>query len=166
MVQPIVTQVLKGSALRNWLRTDGAGIFRAFGSGVEALGYVREHLGAIRTQDFYQIRREVLAVQTAEVEPGTYPGDQLIPMRSHVQDHGLNLSSEYQYRVQLFGYDPNTGQLKDQWMTIASDHQLTPDQVQDTARAYLGEGGESGDIVLSAFGGITAMRRSPYQEEE
>jgi hypothetical protein len=159
MVSQFIPQILKGQALRNWLRTDGAGIFRAFGTGVETLGYIREHFGAIRTQDFYEIRRQVLSVQSDRLEPGDYPGNQLIPKAWHTTDHGLNLSTDYQYRVELFGYDPNTGEIKHQYMTIASDHQLTQDQVTTGARNYIGGGGESGDLIIERFGGIEPLRR-------
>ena len=158
MVSPLAS-ILSGQAIRNWLRTDGAGIFRAFESGAEALRYIREHLGAIRTQDFYAIRREVLAVQTAGDILFGYNTNQLIPRAWHVTDHGLDLSSEFQYRIELFGYDQNTGQIKNSFMTVAADRQLTIDQVRDVARSYLGEGGESGDIVLSAFGEIVPLMR-------
>ena len=160
MVLPAFGNILKGDAIRNWLRTDGAGIFSAFESGVEALSFIREHLGAIRTQDFYDIRRQVLDVATSGQRLQDYDTSQLIPQAWHATDHGLNLSTEYQYRIELFGYDPNTGQIKSQHMTVAADRQLTSDQVQDVARSYLGEGGESGDIVLSRFGQIEPMKRS------
>jgi hypothetical protein len=159
MVSPLAN-ILSGNAIRNWLRTDGAGIFRAYETGVEALDFIRSHLGAIRTQDFYEIRRQVLSVQTASDVLSGYPTSQLIPLAWHNTDHGLNLSSEFQYRIELFGFDPNTGQIKNQFMTVAADRQLTSDQVQDVARSYVGEGGESGEIVLSSFGEITPMKRA------
>jgi len=155
-----IASVLSGQAIRNWLRTDGAGIFRAFESGNQALQYIRSHLGAIRTQDFYDIRRQVLSLQTAGDALRGYNTSQLIPRAWHSTDHGLNLSSQFLYRIELFGFDSNTGQIKNQTMSVATDRQLTIDQVQDVARSYIGEGGESGDIVLQNFGDVVAMERA------
>jgi len=153
-------QVLSGQALRNWLRTDGQGIFTAFKTGAQALDFMREHFGAIRTQDFYNIRREVLSVVESSKPIFGYPTDQLIPRAWHITDHGLQLSSEFQYRIDIIGHDPLTGELKEQWMTVAADRQLTQNEVQEVARSYIGEGGESGEIVLASFGEIQPLMRS------
>lgn len=151
--------IFKGGAIRNWLRTSGSGIFKAFEVGTDALKYIRANLGGIRTQDFYEIRRQVEGLAAVAKKIKDYPGDQLVPLRWHDADHGLTLSSEFQYRVEIIGVDTKTGLLKSQFMTVASKTQLTTDQIQDTARSYIGEGGESGDIVVGRFGEITPMRR-------
>lgn len=160
MVTRLISGVLKGDALRNWLRTDGAGVFRAFESGVQAVDYLRGLGIGIRTQDFYAIRREVLSVQDSAIRVQDYPGDQLIPRAWHASDHGLNLTTDFQYRIELFGHDPNTGEIRHNYMTIASDRQLTQHQIQDAARNYIGQGGASGDLMLDAIGGIEPMIRS------
>lgn len=150
---------LRGDALRNWLRTDGAGIFTAFNTGSSALEFARSAGLQVRTQDFYAIRREVLAVVDSSQPLLNYPGNQLIPLNWHVSDHGLDLSSEFQYRIHMFGADQNTGILKDQWMTVASDRQLTSDQVREVARSYVGEGGVSGEIESYHFAEIEPLMR-------
>lgn len=163
MVAPLVFEILpglmRGEALRNWLRTDGAAIFRSFSTGVEALDYVRELGLAIRSQDFYAIRREVLEVTSSSIKLMNYPDNQLIPLNWHVKNHGLELSSDFQYRINMIGADQNTGILKNQWMTIASDRQLTPNEVREAARSYVGEGGASGEIQDVHFGEIEPLRR-------
>jgi hypothetical protein len=163
MVTPIDFEVLpgllRGDALRNWLRTDGAGLFTSAESGAEALRFARGLGLEIRTQDFYAIRREVLNVVESSQPLLNYPGNQLVPLNWHVQDHGLNLSSEYQYRIHLIGADENTGILKDQWMTVASNRQLTPDEVREVSRGYVGEGGVSGEIQQFRFAEIEPLRR-------
>ena len=163
MVLPISFEalpgLLRGDALRNWLRTGGAGIFQAFESGSEALEYARNLGLAIRTQDFYTIRREVLSVINTEQNLFEYPNNQLIPLNWHSDDHGLKLTTDFQYRIHLYGADPETGVLKDQWMVVASDRQLTMNEVKDVASSYVGEGGESGQIEDYHFAEVQAMMR-------
>lgn len=150
---------LTGRALNNWLRTDGAGIFSAFENGAEALEFMRDLGANVATSTFYRIRSEVLNVVASSQPLLDYPSDQLIPLAWHVSDHGLDLSSDYQYRIHLYGSDSTTGLLKDQWMTVASDRQLTIDQVKDAARQYAGEGEVSGEIDDYVFGEIQSMLR-------
>ena len=163
MVLPLDFEVLpgllRGEQLRNWLRTDGAGIFSAFESGAQALEFARELGLQIRTQDFYSIRNEVLSVIEISQPLFNYPDNQLIPLNWHVQSHGMELSTEFQYRIHLYGSDQNTGVLKSQWMTVASDRQLTMDEVKETARSYVGEGGVSGEIQDFHFAEIQPMMR-------
>ena len=150
---------LRGDALRNWLRTDGAGIFTAFETGAEALDFARDAGLQVRTQDFYAIRREVLSVVESSQPLLNYPTNQLIPLNWHVSDHGLDLTTDFQYRIHLFGIDPESGYLQDKWMTVASNTQLTQEQVQEVARGYVGEGGASGEIEDFRFGEIQPMMR-------
>jgi len=163
MTLPIEFEVppgtFRGDALRNWLRTDGAGIFSAFKTGEAALDFARDAGLQIRTQDFYAIRRQVLAVIDSAQPLLNYPTNQLIPLNWHVSDHGLELTTDFQYRIHLFGVDPESGYLQDKWMTVASDRQLTQNEVQEVARGYVGEGGASGDIEDFRFGEIEPMTR-------
>jgi len=155
----VLPGLLQGDSLRNWLRTDGAGLFTAFDTGSEALGFARELGLQIRTQDFYAIRREVLNVAVSSQPLLEYPDNQLIPLNWHVSDHGLELSSEFQYRIHMYGADSGTGILKSQWMTVASDRILTMDEVKEVARSYVGEGGVSGEIEDFHFAEIEPLRR-------
>ena len=163
MVTPFSFDVLPGtmtgSALRNWLRTDGAGLFKLFESTSQALDYARELGVTIRTQDFYTIAREVKSLWDAADKIANYDGNKLIPLSWHAKDHGLELSSAYQYRIQLFGADPDSGYLTSRWMTVASDRQLSKDQIMDVALSYVGEGGQSGEVEDVRFGDIQPIRR-------
>lgn len=152
--------LLRGSSLRNWLLTDGAEIFSAFDTGSEALQFFREGGGSIRTQDFYAIRRQVLNRTESSTPLEGYPSNQLIPLNWHVTDHGLNLSSDFLYNIKLIGYDNETGLLKEQWMSVASDRQLSSDEVKEVARSYVGEGGKSGEISDYFFGNIEPLARN------
>lgn len=163
MVLPVDFEVLpgllRGDAARGWLRTDGAGLFRAFETGEQALSFARELGLQIRTQDFYSIRREILNVESSTTFLFTYPDNQLIPYNVHVQSESMKLTTEFQYRVHMYGPDKETGILRDQWMVAASDRQLTINEVKEIARSYLGEGGDSDRIVDPQFAEIEPLRR-------
>jgi len=151
--------LLRGEALRSWLLTDGASIFSAFDSVGEALDFFREGGGAIRTQDFYKIAQQVFSRTESGAPLSDYPTNQLVPLNWHVSDHGLDLSSDFLYNIKLIGLDQNTGYLKEQWLGVASDRQLTPDEIKEVARSYVGEGGTSGEIVDYFFGEIEPLMR-------
>ena len=163
MVSPIVFEALPGTLrgveLRNWLRTDGAGLFRLFDTTDAALTYARELGLQIRTQDFYAIANQVKSLWDAGDKISGYSSNQLIPLAWHDKEHGLELSSAYQYRIQLFGSDPETGYLTARWMTVASDRQLSKDMVKEVAMSYVGEGGQSGEVEDIKFGDIQPLRR-------
>jgi hypothetical protein len=150
---------MSGSAARNWLRSDGAGLFFAYPVGSDLLGYLRENGVIIPTSTFYDIRSQVLSANELQLQMSQLSPYDLIPMAYHNQDHGLTLSAEYEYRVHVYGLDPETGAIKSQWMTVASDRQLDKNTIQETARMFIGEGGESGNILLDNFGELEAMRR-------
>lgn len=152
--------LLRGDKLRNWLLTDGAEIFAAFDTGAEALQFFREGGGSIRTADFYSIRRQVLNRTESSTPLQDYPTNQLIPLNWHVTDHGLDLSTDFLYNIKLIGLDTETGLLKEQWMSVASDRQLTSDQVKEVARGFVGEGGASGEIMDYFFGSIEPLARN------
>jgi hypothetical protein len=163
MVIPFLTEALpgflSGQSFYNWLRTDGSGLFTAFETGQAALDFLRELGSGIRTQEFYKIRREVLSLAEARDKLLGYVTNQLIPLNWHDQNHGLQLTTEFQYRIELFGADPETGTLSLKYMTIASNRQLTIDEVHEAARNYVGEGQPSGQIEQYVFGTITPMQR-------
>lgn len=158
-ILPPPGEIFKGAGLRNYLRTSGKGIFDAFPKANDALNFIKSNLGAIRRQDFLTIRRQVLNIAKGPRQLDDYDKNALIPMKWHKQDHGLSLSSEYQYRIELVGTDPKTGSIKTQWMTVATDTQMNTSDVQDVARTYAGEGGDSAGIIIAAFGEIIPIRR-------
>lgn len=166
MVAPIIEELvglLEGRALNNWLRTGGSSLFRIFETGADALRYLQSQGLEVPSSTFYRIRQEVLDVSNSSTRLVNYDGDSLIPLNWHVKSHGLDLSTDYQYRIQLIGNDADTGLLKEEWMTVVSDRQLTKNEVQAMARAYLGEYGETGNTDRQIddynFGFIQALRR-------
>jgi len=122
---------IKGDGLRNWLRTAGQSIYTAFDTGAESLEYLRSIGGAIRTQDFYDIRRQVLELGKYTENLTSYTDNQLTPMAWHNSTHGLELSSNFLYRLKVFGTDPNTGESVEKFFAISSDQQLTPGEAKD-----------------------------------
>jgi hypothetical protein len=151
---------MSGNAARKWLRTDGAGLFFAYPKGADLLSYLRDNGVSIPSSTFYEIRSQVLSSNELQLQISSLSPYELVPMAYHNMDHGLTLSAEYEYRIHLYGTDPETGDIKSQWMTIASDRQLDKNTIQETARMYLGEGGESGNILLDSYGELEALRRS------
>lgn len=163
MVSPIFFETLagalRGDALVNWLRTDGAALFELFPTRDEVGGYLRELGVQISNETLGTVRREVLNVLESSNNLIGYPDNQLVPLNWHVTDHGLNLTTDFQYRIHLFGADPDTGLLRDRWMTIASNIQLTTNEIKDVARSYIGEGAASGEISDAVFGEIEPLMR-------
>jgi len=130
---------LEGKALSNWLRTDGASIFSLFDTTAAAIRYIRENLGSVSDSTFYRIRKQVTDVINSAKLIENYPADNRIPKAWHVTDHGLELTTTYQYRIKSFGIDAKSGALKAKWQSIASNRQLTPNQVREMAREWNGE---------------------------
>lgn len=163
MVAPFSFEVLagalRGDALVNWLRTDGAAIFELFPTRDEAAGFLRDLGVKISNATLGQVRNEVLNVLQSANNLIGYPDNQLIPLNWHVSDHGLDLTSDFQYRIHVFGADRETGLLNDQWFTIASDRQLTRNEVVDAAGSYVGEGGDSDRVENVVFGEIEPLMR-------
>ena len=135
---------LTGRAFGNWLRTSGASLFRLYETGAELYEYLQDSGVSFSRSAFYNIRREVLELTSSSNRLLAFDDDRLIPQNWHVKSHGLSLTTDYQYRVHLFGNDPETGILKDEWITVVSDRQLTKADVHAMASAYLGEYEEVG----------------------
>lgn len=124
-----LTFPLEGESLRNWLGSAGQRIFTEFISGREALDWLRSQGGAIRTQDFYAIRREVLGRSVYDHLIDTLRENTLVPLGWTVYDHGWELSQNYLYMVDVTGTDPWTGDKVTKHFSVASDYQLTPGEI-------------------------------------
>lgn len=141
---------LRGKELRGWLTTSGSGLFTNVRTGYEALQMLRDMGAAIRTQDFYEIRRFVLARESFGQTISDIGYDQLIPMAFHQDDHGWDIQSNFLYTVKLTGIDPNTYHTTERYVSVASDNQLTQQQVIDSAFAEVNELEEEYGIIASA----------------
>lgn len=156
---------LRGEGLRNWLRTSGQSLFTEFESGADMLDFLRSNGVAIRTQDFYGIRQEVLSLRDSILSNEAplfnigdrYP-DSLIPMGYTIFDHGFDLSSNFLYRFRIESTNPQTGDVQYQYMAVGSDRQLSFSEAQDLMQSlFTGEYIEGGysvtDMAIdSAFG--------------
>jgi len=131
----------------------------SFDTQAGALQYLRDGGVAIRTSDFNEIYNQVAGRREAIDLISGLPQNELIPLAYTDTQHGLDLQSKYLYNIKLYGYDENTGVVKSQWMGVASDRQLTPDQVREVARGYVGEGGVSGEITNFRYGEIEPLGR-------
>lgn len=128
---------IRGEELRNWLRTSGSSVFRAFETGGEVLRYLRDQGIQIRDSDFYAIRRQVLS-SDAFIDRTSYdPGNELIPKRDIDFEHGMRLNSNFLYKVEITGVNPFTGDPTTRWVNVTSVFQLTPNEVSDQAGALV-----------------------------
>ena len=163
MVAPINFEVLpgllRGDELRNWLKTDAQALLLSFDTQSSALDYLRSGGVAIRTADFNDIYKQVQSRRESIEQVSGLPSNENIPLAFTDGAHGLDLQSKFLYNIKLYGYDQNTGVVKSQWMGVASERQLTPDEVREVARSYVGEGGVSGEIYDFRFGEIEPLRR-------
>jgi hypothetical protein len=159
---------LFGEELRNWLRTAGQKLFTGDLSGAEALDLLREAGGQIRTADFYAIRREVLYEYNLEQyykqQLAEYDENSLIPAAWHSTTHGLELSTNFLYRVKVTGYDPITGEPVERWLSVGSDDQLTKSQVIDWLGSMLEENKDSCPIDIEDMEIESALARADYWE--
>lgn len=150
---------LSGQALQNWLRTDGQRIFTDSESGAQGLELLRSLGASIRDSVFYQIRREVLSLGLYTEALQNRPDEQLIPLAWTTDKHGLDISSDFLYRVKASGIDPNTGETIERFFSVASGNQLTPGQVKDIIGSMvIGEEGFYG-ILVDSFELFEALRR-------
>jgi len=152
-----------GAELRNWLRTSFQGIFTSGLSGRDALAMFRDFGGQIRTSDFYSIRREVLEEYNRQQEYtrqlAAYDPYALIPAGWHSTDHGLNLSTQFLYRVEVTGFDRETFEPVTRYLSVASDRQMTPSEVLAGANWILIETPESLSLEMGEAEIVGSMAR-------
>lgn len=132
----------RGEGLWNFLRTSGAALFGEYESGTQFLMDLRNNGYAIAESKFFELRREVLGLghYTEALQKVGY--DNLIPQAYTYDNSGLNLSTEYLYRVKATGTNPMTGEAVEHFFSVGSNQQLTPGQVQEQVTSMtLGEEG-------------------------
>lgn len=121
-----------GDELRNWLRTSASNLFEAFETGAAFLEHLRSEGAAIRTSDFYDIRRQVLERVAQDQRLIDYGTDQLVPAAWHMSDHGWQISQDYLYIVKVYGEDPITHDQIETFLSVSSSRQLSMDEIFDT----------------------------------
>lgn len=110
---------------RNWLRTTLPERIWTGLSGSELLRQLRDIGVSIRTQDFFQVRREVLGLQLHQEAIGQLGADRLVPAALFNESHGLELSQDFQYRFRIAVRDPVTGEITEFMRALSSSEQLT-----------------------------------------
>lgn len=127
----------RGEALRNWLRADGASIFSQFDNVAETLAWARGEGLAIRTSDFYDIAREIKDRTANRDTLLAWAEEQLIPLADHSSEHGLSLSRNFLYTVNINGINNETGELQVFYQSFSSDRQMTPQQLFTLTESYV-----------------------------
>ncbi len=161
-LESTATFPLSGEGLRNWLRTSGQPLFREFDSGAELLNFLRDNGVAIRTQDFYSIRNQVLNTAAQVINNDVslavlgeqYPQSN-IPMGLTIFDHGYDLSQNFLYRYRIETINPSTLDVQYEYMAVGSDRQLTFEEANDLISVmftgeYVDPGYNVTDVSLSA----------------
>ena len=131
---------VSGKALRGWLRTNFPRWMWETYSGAEILRALRAAGKGIRTQDFYAIRRQVLATPVHEEDLQSLPDDVLIPRRWFREDHGLSLSTAAHYRFRVWVEDTETGERFAVVRHLATDLHLTPGEAREMMSQYYPRG--------------------------
>jgi hypothetical protein len=124
---------MSGTELRNWLGTAGSSLLQSFDNATQAINVLRDSGMHIRTGDFYAIYNQVeaRAAQAAEMQTADY-GDHLVPIAEHITTE-WDLSTNFLYKVRMYGIDPTTGLGISKWVSVGSDRQLTQNEVEDSA---------------------------------
>lgn len=153
---------LSGKALRNWLSTSGSGLFTSGLTGSEALSMLRDMGGSIRTADFYDIRRYILARESFSENIRGVEFNQLVPMAQHDSEHGWNLEKPYLYKVKMIGIDPDTYKYKEGFVSVYSSKQMTQNEIISTAN-FLTVGFEAEyGIIASSYTVVDAKVDPEY----
>jgi hypothetical protein len=106
----------------------------------------------IRRQDFLRVADAVRQSQSSEMKIRGQDRDQLIPAAQYTERDWL-LTSNYTYRVNVFGTDPNTGDKMEINRLIGSDDRLSPNELEGVVR-QLSE--PTSDSLALEIGGVQA----------
>lgn len=106
-------------------------------SGASVLRDLRDAGVAIRTQTFYNIRRQVLGLTKYEEQIASLRPERRTPLAWYVEDHGLNLSEKFYYRSRITGLDPDTGEAVTKYISITTNNELTKQQVEDSVSSLI-----------------------------
>lgn len=140
--QPPSQPFKDADARRSYIRHSIAESDWSSRSGASILDDLRESGIGIRTQDFYNIRREKVAeIQRAE-EFRALEDDTLVPYSMMNEQTGVSLTMRAQYRLRLTVQDPETGQMSYVYRSIADDVHYTKGEIESFAESLFQMGGE------------------------
>ena len=108
LISPLEWETLSGAFLLDVLRASGI---------------------QIRTQDFYDIRRDKLGLTKHELDVTNLDPDVRVP-RNWIDPVDWALSGNFLYQTRVFGTDPETGEQIDKYISISSMTELTRNEVE------------------------------------
>lgn len=114
----------------------------------------------IRTQDFFDIRRDVLGLRKYEEQiKGLNPATR-VP-RAWINDsHGWDLKSDFLYRVEVTGLDPNTGEQVQGFYSLRSDKEFPVGDIEAGLISKLVGEEDFYDIIVQDARVYQAMSRA------
>lgn len=75
----------------------------------------------IRDQDFFDIRRDVMGLRKYEEQIKNLNPETRVPEAWVNEEHGWELKSNFLYRIEVEGLDPNTGEAVTGFYSLRSD---------------------------------------------
>lgn len=130
-------------------------------SGASILSDFRSLGYEIRTQTFYDIRREILGLQLHEEGIVAQQADQRVA-RAYFTNTDWDISDRFMYTVRVFGADRLTGEDSEYFISVTSNTELTKDTIQAMAVSEtVGEEG-SGPVEARAAEVFQAFKKRSY----
>jgi len=108
LISPLEWETLSGAFLLDVLRASGI---------------------AIRTQDFYDIRRTKLGLTAHEIDVTNLDQDKRVP-RKWISETDWALTGNFLYQTRVFGVDPETGEQVSKFVSISSVYEMTKNEVE------------------------------------
>ena len=131
MFPDVPKSFMSAESSRGWIRNNISMQTWQNVSGNQILDTLKEAGIGIRRTDFLGIRREVLGIVKYQEALEKVPGESLVP-RAYMQDRSdLRMTNNLQYRYDVLGYDPNTGERTVHVRAISSNDWLTKDQAEE-----------------------------------
>ena len=127
-----------------------ASLWDAF-SGASILSDLRDMGFEIRTQTFYDLRREILGLNKWEEQIKQLGNNILLPRAWMVERSDIDFSSQAQYRFDV-EYTDDNGESHTTVRSIASDIHYTKQELYDQFASIFGEGfAHSEEFIITSF---------------
>ncbi len=139
---------VKGEKLQNWLRTSFLPATVKDASGRQLLTDLRDMGAKIRTQTFFDIRREVLGIEKHQEAVTKVSTNAMVPEAFMITDHGLALSKNIQYRFEVTGISPLTGDELSWNYSLSASDPLIAGNAEDVIRSLIAGNEEFYGITL------------------
>ena len=125
MVAPFdPTKPLAGVDAQGYLRAQIAESEYLEKSGNSLLAELRDLGLEIRTQTFFDTRRDVLGLRKFEEQIKGLNPDTRVPRAWINDEHGWDLKSDFLYRIEVEGLDPNTGEPTTGFFSLRSNQEF------------------------------------------